>query len=81
MPHSLARKLKFVARNQPSSSVKIGTPKYSACNFPKISNHRDILLRHEGRIADVTTREAEMRWTLMCLLTSGMEADGEIVWS
>jgi hypothetical protein len=22
-----------------------------------------------------------MRWTLMCLLTSGAEADGEMVWS
>jgi hypothetical protein len=35
----------------------------------------------EGRIAIVTTREAGMRWTLTCLLTSGADADGEIVWS
>jgi len=35
----------------------------------------------EGRIAVVTTREAGMRWTRMCLLTSGTKADGEIVWS
>ncbi|HZR87363.1 MAG TPA: hypothetical protein VFB02_11185 [Bradyrhizobium sp.] len=35
----------------------------------------------EGRIAIVTTREAGMRWTLTCLLTSGADADGEIAWS
>src|SRR5579871_6991751 len=35
----------------------------------------------EGRIAIVTTREAGRRWTLTCLLTSGADADGEIVWS
>jgi hypothetical protein len=35
----------------------------------------------EGRIAIVTTREAGMRWTRMCLLTSGADADGKIVWS
>jgi len=35
----------------------------------------------EGRFAVVTTREAGRRWTLMWLLTSAMEADGEIVWS
>jgi hypothetical protein len=34
----------------------------------------------EGRIAVVTRREAGMRWTRMDLLTSGPEADGEIVW-
>jgi hypothetical protein len=38
-------------------------------------------LVEEGRIAIVTTREAGMRWTRVCLLTSGTEADGEVVWS
>ncbi|HLG83629.1 MAG TPA: hypothetical protein VKY22_21675 [Bradyrhizobium sp.] len=61
---------------------KTGAQKYSACQFPKIS----ISSRHpasltEGRFAIVTTREAGMRWTLTCLLTSGADADGEIVWS
>jgi len=35
----------------------------------------------EGRIADVTTREAGRRWTWRRWPTSGAKADGEIVWS
>ena len=35
----------------------------------------------KGRIAVVTRREAGMRWTGTCLLTSGTSADGEVVWS
>jgi hypothetical protein len=46
--------------------------KYTACELPKNS----IPLRYpasisEGRIADVTTREAGMRWTRQCRSTSG----------
>jgi hypothetical protein len=36
---------------------------------------------HEGRIAIVTDVECGMRWTRRCCQTSGIEADGEVVWS
>jgi len=63
--------------------VKIWAEKYSACKLPKISINSppSRLGSSEGRFANVTTREAGMRWTQMCLLTSGTDADGEMVWS
>jgi hypothetical protein len=35
----------------------------------------------EGRIAVVTTREAEMQWTRDVSKTNDADADGEVVWS
>ena len=38
-------------------------------------------LTSEGRFADVTRREAGMRWTWRCCPTNSADADGEVVWS
>ena len=48
------------------SAFKTREQKYRACIFPKISNHRDIPPRQEGRSRTSRTRGG-MRWTWMCL--------------
>jgi hypothetical protein len=60
---SHARKLKFAERNQLAAVFKVCARKYLACFFLKNSNSLRIPPRQEGRIANVTTREAGMRWT------------------
>jgi hypothetical protein len=56
--------------------------KYFASRFDQISFLICPIPSHtEGRFAIVTDVGGGMRWTLTMLLTTALDADGEVVWS
>jgi hypothetical protein len=72
-------------RNSQVESSRLAPSRCGRKNIPLVIFRKSAIIAAsrlgQGRIAIVTTREAGMRWTRMCLLTSGTDADGEIVWS
>jgi hypothetical protein len=78
----LRRNRKFARRFNGIASLTPERPKILLSFYPKRCLSCAIPPRREGRIAIVTTREAEMRWTrMMPVKTNGIVADGESVWS
>ena len=71
---------RFARRARAEIPVNPHTQKYFCFSEPRIGRIVRAS-RLEGRIAVVTTREAGMRWTRTRRLTSGVDADGEAVWS
>ena len=78
-----ARKSKFAEWNQTGWLVQDPRAKIFRLPIAENPHYLDNIPPRfsEGRIANVTRREAGMRWTRMCQVTIGADADGEIVWS
>jgi hypothetical protein len=80
-PNPFARKIEFDKRFKTRISVQSFCEKYLSSVFQNYVVLSRPSRLDAGRIAIVTTREAELRWTRRRCETSIVDADGEVVWS